>query len=325
MRRASLACSLTLAAFATAVASAPPTHARDYPTKPIKLIVPFAPGGNADVVARLTANYIQTALGGATIVIENNGGAGGIVGTAMTAKAEPDGYTLCTCSIGAISIASATRELRYDPLNDLAPISLVSTNPLVLLVHPAVKASTVQELVTLAKAAPQPLTFSSAGVGGLTYFSAEVFRIKTGVKLTHVPYRGGAPATTAVVAGDVQLTFANMSDALGQLGSGKVRALGVTTAKRSSAMPDIPTLAEQGVAGYGTELWIGLFAPIGTPQAIIDLLAGIAADMARDEDIRKRMAQFGSTAIANRPDEFSKMLREETAEWASLVKQLGLK
>ena len=325
MRRPGRICSLTLAAFALAATGVPPAHAQEYPTKPIKLIVPFAPGGNADVVARLAANYMQKALGGATIVIENNGGAGGIVGTGMTAKAEPDGYTLCTCSIGAISIAPATQELRYDPLADFAPISLISTNPLVLLVHPSVKANSVTELVALAKAAPHPLTYSSAGVGGLTYFSAEVFKIKTGIALTHVPYRGGAPATTALVAGDVQLTFANMSDALGQIGTGTVRALGVTTAKRSPAVPDIATLAEQGIAGYATELWIGLFAPKGTPRNIVDRLAGIAADMAKDEDIRKRMSQFGSMAIANRPDDFAKMLREETAEWATLVKQLGLK
>ncbi len=325
MRRAGFICSLTLAAFATAIACALPAGARDYPAKPIKLIVPFAPGGNADVVARLAAAYMQKALGGATIVIENHGGAGGIVGTAMTAKADPDGYTLCTCSIGAISIAPSTQELRYDPLNDLEPISLLSTNPLVLLVHPSVKANSVQELIALAKAAPQPLTYSSAGVGALTYFSAEVFRIKTGIKLTHVAYRGGAPATMALVAGDVQLTFANMSDALGQLGTGTVRALGVTTPKRSPATPDIPTIAEQGIAGYATELWVGLFAPRGTPRAIVDRLAGIAAEMVKDESIRGRMAQFGSTAVANRPDEFAKMLREETAQWAGVVKQLGVK
>src|SRR5262245_58284924 len=159
MRRATIYGSLTIATLACSVICNPPARALDYPTKPIKLIVPFAPGGNADVVARLAANYMQAALAGATIVIENHGGAGGIVGTAMTAKAEPDGYTLCTCSIGAISIAPATQELRYDPLNDLAPISLLSTNPLVLLVHPSVTAASVPELIALARAAPQPLTY----------------------------------------------------------------------------------------------------------------------------------------------------------------------
>src|SRR5262245_18761513 len=217
-----------------------------YPNRPIKFIVPFPPGGQADVVARLAADFMQKSLGGARIVVENQGGAGGIVGTGMVAKATNDGYTLCVCSIGAVSIAPATEQLRYDPLNDLAPISLLSTNPLVLLAHPAVKANSVQELVALAQKAPDSLTYSSAGIGGLTYFSAELFKARTGTKIRHVAYRGGAPATMAVVAGDVHLTFANMSDAVSQLDSGTVRVLAVTTSARSPAAPNVPTLVEQG-------------------------------------------------------------------------------
>jgi tripartite-type tricarboxylate transporter receptor subunit TctC len=293
-----------------------------WPSRPIKLIVPFAAGGNTDAVARIAANQMQKSLG-VNIVIENRGGAGGIVGTDAAAKSAPDGYTFCVCSIGSITIAPATEKLPYDPLSDIVPISLLNTNPLILLVNPGVKANSVQELVALAKSSPNSLNYSSSGIGGLMYFSAELFKAKTGAQITHVPYRGGAPATTAVIGGEVQLVFTNMSDAVGQLEGGKVKALAVTTAKRSPAAPNVPTLAEQGIAGYHTESWNALFAPKGTPQAAIDRMAQVAAEMAKDPTVQQQMANFGSVAVANTPAEFGKMLREETALWAALVKQIG--
>ena len=296
-----------------------------WPTRPIKLVVPFPAGGNTDAVARLAADFMQKALGGASVVVENHAGAGGIIATEMVAKAAPDGYTLCMCSIGPITIAPATQSLRFDPLGDLAAISLVSTNPLMLVDHPSVGANSLQELVALARAEPNRFNYSSAGIGALTYFSAELFKAKTGIQITHVAYRGGAQATLAVVAGDVQLTFANMSDAVAQMEGGKVRALGVTTAQRSPAAPLVPTLAEQGVTGYATESWNALFAPKGTPQPIIDQLSAIASKMAEDEAVQKRMRDFGSVAVANSPEAFARMLRAETLQWAKLVKQIGLK
>lgn len=296
-----------------------------WPSRPIKLVVPFPAGGNTDAVARLAAEYMQKALGGTGVVVENQAGAGGIVGTEAVAKATPDGYTLCMCSIGPITIAPATQALRFDPLKDLAPISLVSTNPLVLVVHPSVGANSAQELVALARAESDRLNYSSAGVGALTFFSAELFKARTSTKITHVAYRGGAQATMAVVAGDVHLTFANMADALGQLEGGKVRALGVTTATRSPAAPEVPTLAEQGIAGYATESWNALFAPKNTPQSIIDRLATIASDMSKDAVVQKQMHGFGSVAVASSPEAFARMLRQESAQWASLVKDIGLK
>jgi tripartite-type tricarboxylate transporter receptor subunit TctC len=297
----------------------------DWPSRPIKLVVPFPAGGNTDAVARLTAEFMQKAIGGASIVVENHAGAGGIVATEMVAKAAPDGHTLCMCSIGPITIAPATQKLRFDPLNDLAPISLVSTNPLMLVVHPSVKANSSQDLVALARAEPGRLNYSSAGIGALTFFSAELFKAKAGIQITHVAYRGGAQATMAVVAGDVQLTFANMADALAQIEGGKVRALGVTTAQRSPAAPDVPTLAEQGIGGYATESWNALFAPRGTPQPLIDRLAAIVAKMALDPSIQKRMHGFGSIPASSNPEAFAGMLRKETSQWASLVKEIGLK
>ena len=312
-----------LLAFTAAMLLAPPALAQDkWPSRPIKLIVPFAAGGNTDAVARITAAQMQKALG-VNVVIENKGGAGGIVGTDASAKSAPDGYTFCVCSIGSITIAPATEKLPYDPLSDIMPISLLNTNPLILLVNPGVKANSVQELIALAKANPNSLNYSSSGIGGLMYFSAELFKSKTGAQLTHVPYRGGAPATTAVIAGEVQLVFTNMSDAVGQLEGGKVRALAVTTSRRSPSAPNVPTLAEQGVSGYATESWNALFAPKGTPQPVIERMAQVAAEMAKDPAVQKQMANFGSVAVANTPAEFAKMLRDETALWGDLVKQIG--
>jgi tripartite-type tricarboxylate transporter receptor subunit TctC len=305
------------------LAFAVPAHAQDkWPNRAIKLIVPFAAGGNTDAVARIAANHMQNALG-VGVVVENRGGAGGIVGTDAAAKAALDGYTLCVCSIGSITIAPATEQLPYDPLKDLIPISLINTNPLILLVNPAVKASSVPQLVALSRLQPNGLNYSSSGVGGLMYFSAELFKAKTGARITHVPYRGGAPATAAVIAGEVQLVFTNMSDAVGQLDSGRVIALAVTTRKRSPSAPDVPTLAEQGLSDYHAESWNGLFAPKGTPQAVIDRFAQIAADIAKDAGVQKQMATFGSVAVANAPEEFAQMLRDETARWANLVKEIG--
>jgi len=307
----------------TALAWAVSAQAQErWPSRTIKLIVPFAAGGNTDAVARVLANYLQPVLG-VTIVVENRGGGGGIVGTDAVAKSPPDGYSICVCSIGAITIAPATEKLPYDPLNDLAPISMLTTNPLILLVNGEVKANSVQELVALSRTHPGGLNYSSSGNGGLLHFSAELFKAKTGANLVHVPYRGGAPATTAVVAGEVQLIFANMSDAVGPLAAGKVRALAVTTSTRSPAAPDVPTMVEQGVAGYHTESWNALLAPKGIPQPVIDRLAQIAADMAKDTTVQKQMANFGSIAVANSPAEFAKQLRDETALWAGVVKEMG--
>jgi tripartite-type tricarboxylate transporter receptor subunit TctC len=295
-----------------------------YPRRLVRLIVPFAPGGNTDVVGRLTANYMQKALN-VNVVVENRAGAGGINGTDAVAKAMPDGYTLCICGIGPITVSPATEKLPYDPLKDLAPISLINTNPLILVVNPQVKANSAAELAALSKSLPEGLSFGTVGSGGLMQFAAEIFRVKTGSKFTSVPYRGGALATAAVVTGEVQLAFSNMSDAMGQLAAGTVRPLAITTAQRSPHTPNIPTLMELGLVDYPVESWNALFAPAGTPQPIVDRLAEVMALMAKDEEIQKRMADFGSIAIANSPAEFAQMLREETDQWAKALSAISLK
>ena len=307
-----------------AVGSSQATLAQEaYPSRLIKLIVPFAPGGNTDVVGRVTAAFMQKALN-VNVVVENRAGAGGINGTDVVAKAAPDGYTLCVCGIGPITVSPATEKLPYDPLKDLAPISLINTNPLILIVNPKVNAKSGAELAALSKSTPGGLSYGTVGAGGLMQFAAEIFRVKTDSKFTSVPYRGGALATSAVVSGEVQLAFSNMSDAMGQISAGTVRPLAITTAKRSPHTPEIPTLMELGLVDYPVESWNALFAPAGTPKPIIDRLAEVMAQMVKDQAHQKRMADIGSIAVANSPDDFTKMLREETDQWAKALKAIGL-
>jgi tripartite-type tricarboxylate transporter receptor subunit TctC len=319
MRLAVLGSAVLLSLAATQFSAAQET----YPNRAIKLIVPFAAGGNTDVVGRLTAAYMQKVLN-VGVVVENRAGAGGINGTDVVAKSPPDGYTLCVCGIGPITVSPATEKLPYDPLKDLAPVSLINTNPLILVVNPALDAKTAAEVAALSKHRPGGLSYGTVGAGGLMQFAAEIFRAKTGSNFTAVPYRGGALATAAVVSGEVQLAFSNMSDAMAQMAAGSVRPLAITTAKRNPQTPEIPTLMELGLVDYPVESWNGLFAPAGTPPAILDKLARVMSEMAKDEVHQKRMAEIGSIAVANSPRDYSAMLRDETVQWAKALTVIGL-
>ena len=316
--------SATLAALGVLAGLHAATAQEVYPARSIKLIVPFAAGGNTDVVARLTANYMQNALG-VNVVVENRAGAGGITGTHSLATSAPDGYTLCVCGMSPITMAPITEKVPYDPLKDLAPISLINTNPLILIVNPRVEAKTAAELVALSKRLPDGLRYGTVGASGLATFAAEIFRAKTGSNLTAVPYRGGALATTAVVTGEVELSFANMSDAMGQMAADAVRPLAITTAKRSPLTPQLPTLLEQGLVDYPVQTWNALFAPAGTPQSILNLLGEVLARMAKEPEVERRMAAFGSILVASTPSEFAVMLREETDQWNKALTTTGLK
>jgi len=295
-----------------------------YPNRPIKLVVPFAAGGNGDAVARVTGLYMQRVLG-SSVVIENRPGAGGLIGTEAVAKAAPDGYTLCVCSTGPITVAPWTENMTYRPLQDLIPISLINTNALVLIVNPKLEAKTAADVVALSKASPRGFSYSSVGAAGLVTYSAEVFRVQTGAHIVGVPYRGGALATSAVVSGEVQLSFANMSDAMGQLEAKTIHALAVTTAKRSEFLPNVPTLVEDKLIQYPIESWNGLFAPAGMDQKIVDTLADLMKNMANDPDVRKTMAQFGSTLVSNSPEQYMQMLKDETAQWEKSLAAIGMK
>jgi tripartite-type tricarboxylate transporter receptor subunit TctC len=294
-----------------------------WPDRAIRFVVPFPPGGNTDAVGRIAAQYIQEKLG-RSVVIENRGGAGGIVGSDVVAKSAPDGYTFLVGSIGSITISPAIEKMPYDPLKDLAPVSILNTNPLILIGRKDLGMSTVQQLVAHAKAKPESLTYGSSGIGGLMHVSALLFESRSGTRLTHVPYRGGAPAVTALLAGEVDLVFANMSDALPHLAAGNLIPLGVTTATRSAELPNVPTITEGGIPDYSTESWNGLLAPAGTPAPIVNRMSSICAEMARDPQVRSRMANFGSVAVSSTPEEYARMLRDETEQWATTLKAAGL-
>jgi tripartite-type tricarboxylate transporter receptor subunit TctC len=295
----------------------------DYPRRLIRLIVPFAPGGNTDVVARITAEYMAKILK-TDVVVDNRVGAGGLSGTSMAAKADPDGYTLCVCGIGPIAVSPHTEKVTYETLTDFAAISLVNTNPLLLLVNPKINVKTGRELVALSKSTPGGMNYSTGGVGGLTHYSAEILRLKNHMPVTTVPYRGGALATLAIVSGEVPFGFANMSDAVSHLPAGSVRAISVTTAKRNPLVPHVPTLMEEGLADFPIESWNGMLAPAGTPKPIVERLAQVLADMAKDEAHQKRLTDIGSLAIANTPREFESMIREDYEQWGKALKSIGL-
>jgi tripartite-type tricarboxylate transporter receptor subunit TctC len=287
----------------------------------IRIVVPYAAGSNGDATGRVIAQYLGASLTGATIIVENRPGAGGIVGTRSFTHAAPDGYTLCVCSGGAITIPS-TEEKMYDPLKDLLPISRISASALVLLVNPNSPATTVDTLVAWSKSKPASLNYGSSGVGGIMYNAAEIFRNKTGANITHVPFRGGPESTTALMAGQVDLEFAIMSDAMGQLAAKTLRAIAVTPAKRSALFPDVPTMMEEGVRDYDISLWNGLFAPPGTPQSIVDKLSAIMLKLPDDPAARKTMANLGQTPAVSTPAQFAKELAAEAARWEADLKNI---
>lgn len=310
-----------VAAFACAAAA--PALAQDaWPTKAITIVVPYAPGGYTDSVGRITARYMEQSLG-VPVVIENRAGAGGIVGTQSVARSAPDGYTLCMCSAGAISIAPLAQKTGYDPLKDLAPISIVSTIPQTVIVNPSLPVKSMAELVAYAKANPGKITYGSSGAGGLMHYSVALFQLRTGTKMTHVPFKGGAPATAAVVSGEAQISFTNMTDALPQMEAKSVRALAVTSVERSSFAPELPTVAEAaGLAGYSAESWNGVMAPANTPAAAIEKLSGVFAAMQKDEGVKTAMAVAGASTVFTTPAAFAKRISDEIAQWSDLLKEI---
>jgi tripartite-type tricarboxylate transporter receptor subunit TctC len=288
-----------------------------WPTKhALKIIVPYAAGSNGDAVGRVVASYLGAALKGSTTVVENRPGIGGILGTRSFAKSPPDGYTLCVCSGGPITVPSIVEKM-YDPLVDLVPISRINTSPLVLIINAHSPMKSVADVVARSKTKPGGLNYGSSGAGGLMYNAAEVFRSKTGADMTHVPFRGGPDATAALISGEIELVFAIMSDVIGQLAANTIRPLAISTSMRSPILPEVPTMIEQGVKDYDISLWNGLFAPLGTPKPIIDELSEIMLRMPQDATVQRAMSNFGSTPSVSTPDQFRKELHEETTLWES--------
>jgi tripartite-type tricarboxylate transporter receptor subunit TctC len=311
------------AAFAIGITSARPAAAQAYPTRPIKMVVPFAAGG-ADVLGRLLAEQLRQSLG-QPVIIENRPGAGGTVGAKAVAGAEPDGHTLLFASPGSITVGpTAYRNLDYDPVKSFVPVAMIATSPFILVVHPAVPASSVAELIAYAKANPGKLNFASPGYGTQPHFISELFKQKTGTALVHVPYRGAAPAFTDLVAGQVQIFFDNLRNAAPFIQAGKVRALAVTSAARTADMPDLPTLAEAGVDSILATYWNAVLAPAGTPAPIADRLNATINRVLNAAEMQASLTKLGMQAKTGSRADLAALIVEELQKWAAVAKSAGI-
>ena len=295
-----------------------------YPNKPVRILVPFPPGGPADALARIVGDKLGQALG-QPFVIENKPGAGGNIGMEQGAKAAPDGYTLTLAPTGNLTIApSLYAKLPYDPAKDYAPITVIATVPNLLIVHPSVPAKTLRELIALAKAKPGTLNYASPGNGSGPHLAGELLKSMAGIDIVHVPYNGVGPAMAGVLAGDVQLFFAQSSAALAHVKSGKVIALGVASPKRIVAAPELPTIAEAGLPGFEVISWYGLVAPAGTPAPIVERLQVEIAKALASSDVREKISPLGAEPLGNSPVEFATMQRAEAARWAKLARDANI-
>ena len=301
-----------------AVAQAPA-----YPVKPVRIVVPSSPGGGTDILARVIAQKLTESLG-QQFVVENRPGAGQVIGIEAVARAAPDGYSLLMAASAIVINEVMYAKPPYDTLRDFAPVTLVASLPNILVVHPTLPVKSVRELIVLAKAHPGQLNYSSAGSGTSPHLSMELFRIMAGLTLTHIPYKGTGPATVDLVAGQVQLSMPNVLTALPQIKGGKVRALGVTGAKRATGLPDIPAIAES-LPGYEAIQWYGVLAPAGTSREIVARLQSEIARILVLPEVKERLAADGADAVGNRPEEFATYIRAELAKWGKVVKTGGIK
>ncbi len=304
------------------VLGAVPAFAQPYPSRPIRFIVPFPPGGGNDIVGRIVALNLGVGLG-QPVVIDNRGGAGGTLGTDITAKAPPDGYTMLVNNISLAVNQTLFKKLPYDTLKDLAPVGLLGRQPNILVVHPALPAKSLRELLDAARAKPGQMNYGSGGVGTASHLSTEMLKLMAGVDLTHVPYKGLAPALTDLMGGRVDLIISTMASALPHLKSGKLRPLAATTAHRSSFFPDVPTMSEAGVKGYEFSTWYGLLVPAGTPRAIIGRLNAESAKTLASSTVKEQFMAQGIEAAPSTPLEFGTYLRSEVAKWAKVIKASG--
>ena len=310
-------------AAAWSVAARAEDSAAGYPNRPITLVVPYAAGGGNDVLARAVAEPMGKTLG-QSLVVENHGGAGGSIGTRLVAKAAPDGYTLGLGGTGTLAIdPTLYANVGYDPRKDFAPVGLIATSPLIILVNPSVPAHNVQELIALAKAQPSKLSYASAGRGSGIHLGTVLFAEMAGIQLTHVPYRGSGPALTDLLGGHVQIYFSSLPPAIGLVKDGKLRALGVTALKRSAVFPDIPTVAEQGLPGFEAVLHYGIVAPAGTPRPIVDKLNAALRGALTDDKVKKHIATEGAEPLPTTPDEYAADIDREETKWSALVKKSG--
>ncbi len=314
-----------VAGAAVSAASEPNTRAAaaGYPSKPIRVLVGFSPGGGTDVVARIIGKKLSEAWN-QQIVVDNRPGAGGLVAMDMTAKANPDGYTLLVASPSFAIQPSIAEKLPYDPIRDFAPITQASASPYLLVLHPGVEAKSVKELIALAKANPGKLNYASGGIGSAQHLTAELFRLMAGINIVHVPYKG-AVSVPDVIAGRVQMLFSGLPQALSHVQGGRLRALAVTTPSRSPVAPDVPTIAEAGVPGFDVTIWYGILATGRTPKTVIDKLSAEIVKALQSADVRQQLTSLGLEPVGNTPGEFGTKIRAEIAQWAQVVKRAGIR
>ena len=291
-----------------------------WPTRAVTLLVPFPPGGGTDTGARIVAEQLAKKWG-QPVLVDNKGGAAGQIGADVVAKARPDGYTILMGNIGTQAInPSLYPKMPYDPDKAFAPIALVAELPLAMMVNPNVPAKTVKEFVALAKAQPGKLSYSSSGAGGGPHLAAEMFKDATGSYILHVPYRGGGPAIADLLAGHVQLSFMTVLEASGHIKAGKLRALAVTSERRVSALPDVPTLAEAAVPGFNSISWIGLLAPAGTPRDVVEKISADVREIVARDEVKDKLVQLGAVPAANTPAQFSTLIDNDRKRYAQIIK-----
>ena len=297
-------------------------HAQGFPNKPVKLVVPYPPGGPTDIVARVVGQKLSEQTG-QQFIVDNRAGAGGNIGAEAVARSPADGYTLLVATTAHAINMSLFRKLGYNTLKDFAPVSPLTHGPLVIAANPALPAQNVRELIALARAKPGAINFASSGNGQSTHLSGELFNAMAGVKMTHVPYKGSSPALTDVMGGQASLMFDTMLSAMPFVKSGKLKALAVTSAKRSPAAPDLPTVAESGLPGYETIAWNGIVAPTGTPKEVIARLSAELKRALEMPEVREKFAAQGFAAAWSTPEEFAAFLKAEVDKWAPVVKASG--
>jgi tripartite-type tricarboxylate transporter receptor subunit TctC len=317
-----------LAALAMAFAClvlAPMAHAQQYPDKPIRLVVPYPPGGGTDTLARPLAQRLAVELG-QPVIVDNRGGAGGNLAMEAVARAPADGYTLVLALTPQLAVnVSLYDKVRYDPRHDFAPVSLLAEGPYLLVVHPSVPVNSIGELIALAKAKPGELNYATSGIGSGAHMAAELFTSMTGTRMTHTPYKGGGQALTDVLAGHVQLLFAPPVTVTQHITNGRLRALAITGTKRSASLPSVPTMSEAGVPGYDSSVWYGVLAPAGTPKDIVATLNAAMLKILKQPDFHALLVTNGMEPIGSTPSDFSKYIDTEIVKWSKVIKSAGIK
>jgi tripartite-type tricarboxylate transporter receptor subunit TctC len=301
-----------------------PLFAQTYPSKPIRFIVPFPPGGGNDTIARLIGQKL-TAATAQQVIVDNRPGAGGTIGAEAAAKSAADGYTMFLAGVATHGInPNLRKKLSYDPVKDFDAVSLIASAPLLVVVHPSLPVRSVKDLIALAKSKPGQINYASNGAGGSSHLAVELFDMMTGTRMVHIPYKGLSPALTELISGQVQVMFSSAVAMLPQVKAGRLRAIAMTGSKRSQAIPDVPTVAEAGVPGYETGSWYGIVVPAGTPRAAVDRLSKEVMAIVRSPDISNRLNDEAVIAVGSTPDEFTAYIKKELARWAKVIKSAGI-